>query len=657
MRPRQHAQRSAYRRQAPPRVVALTILMTVIAGMVGPPMPSHAQVTQPAAPPGGPTSPAAPSRPAAPASVDTASYDLDARWDAATNQIHGTATITYRNHSADTLGEVWLKLYLNAFRDENTLWMREASGAHRGSDYDPRQPGWIRLERLQLLDTGEDVLPPHVDPSATVLQVPLPTARAVEPGATIRFAVAWTSQLPRVFARTGVADDFVMAGQWYPKLAVYDRGVWDTEPWHANAEFFADFGSYTLALTVPAHYVTGATGTRDSAILNADGTSTVRYWAESVSDMAWTAWPGYRTVTKVVEAAGRTVELELLAPRSMSTSVEPRYFNTAHQALDLLGRWFGPYPWPKLTLVVPPSEASGAGGMEYPMFVTLAQPIPAPFGLEQGIRGVEVVTVHEIAHEWVPFQIATNEGREAWLDEGFADYATTRVLGTIYPPDRSLVDVGPVKLGYETLHRTQYLMAAMKQPLTRPSWEYEDFVAYGTTVYSKGALVLLTLERTIGEEQFLAAMQRYFDRWRWRHPTTADLQRSLESDVGSSLDWFFGPLVYGTGVVEYRVAEADARRAAVERPGDVAFPVPIALSYADGGADRERWSGDGARIVVQAPGAGLERIQIDPDQTIRIEPNMLDNGRDVSPSPLPLATVAARLIGLVQAALVAGMLG
>src|SRR5262249_5752834 len=157
---------------------------------------------------------------------------------------------------------------------------------------------------------------PTIDPEATVLRVPLPAARAIQPGETIRFEVAWTSQLPRVFARIGVAGDFVMAGQWYPKLAVYDRGAWDAEPWHANSEVFADFGPYTLALTVPSSYVTGATGTRQSTVLNPDSTTTVTYWADSVSDLAWTAWPGYRLATTVLEAAGHPVELELLAPRS-----------------------------------------------------------------------------------------------------------------------------------------------------------------------------------------------------------------------------------------------------------------------------------------------------------------------------------------------------
>jgi hypothetical protein len=593
----------------------------------------------------------------APASVDTASYDLDARWDAATNQIHGSTTITYRNGSPDALDELWLKLYLNAFHDQDTLWMRESSGEHRGSDYDPSQPGWIRLERLALLDTGEDVLPSSIDPTATVLQVPLPAARAVGPGETVRLAATWTSQLPRVFARTGVAGQFVMAGQWYPKLAVYDRGAWATEPWHSNAEFFADFGSYTLDLTVPSNYATGATGTRQATVSNGDGTVTVSYWANSVSDVAWTAWPEYRLATRVVEAAGHLVELELLAPRTMSDGADARLFDTAETTLDLLGRWFGPYPWPKLTLVVPPTDASGAGGMEYPMLVTLAQPIPMPFGLDRGIRGVEVVTAHEIAHQWAPMQLASNEGREAWLDEGFADYATTRVLATIYPPDRSLLDLGPAKMGYEAVQRAQYLAAGVGQPLARPSWEYDGFLQYGATVYSKGTMTFLTLERLYGEERFLTALRQHFDRWRWRHPTTQDLQASLEAGLSTDLDWFFRPVVFGTGTVEYRTADVSPSGAEIERRGDVAFPVQIGIRSADGTTRSERWDAATTRTDVEAGPSPISRVQVDPDDVIRVEANVLDNGRDVSASPAPLLTLAARWLALLQSGLIASLPG
>jgi hypothetical protein len=607
------------------------------------------------------TAPAPPNNPALAASrqadVDIASYDLEARWDPATNQIAGTATITYRNDTGDTLPEIWLKLYLNAFRDAQTQWMRESEGSHRGTSFDPDRPGWITLERVRLVDTGEDVLPASIDPAATVLRVPLPAARAIAPGQSLRLDVAWTSQLPRVFARTGVAGDFVMAGQWYPKLAVYDRGAWDTEPWHAASEFFADFGAYTLALTVPSSYVIGATGTRDGTVNNADGTTTHRFWANSVSDVAWTAWPEYRVATKPVQAAGQTVELELLAPRSLNTGQDERFFVAAQRALDHLGTWFGPYPWPKLTLVVPPSAADGAGGMEYPMLVTLTEPNPAPFGLERGVREVEVVTIHEIAHQWAPLQVATNEGREAWLDEGFADYATMRVLAQMYPPDRTFLDLGPLHLGYEGIQRSQYVVESVGEPLTTPSWEYDSFLTYASAVYSKGSLTFLSLERTVGEERFLAAMRGYFDQWRWRHPTTADLQQSLETGTGSALGWFFEPLVFGTGTVEYRVSAVTARRATIERVGNVQYPVVVALTYADGRTERITWDDAGPTLTIDESDGNLRRVQVDPDDAILLEANMLDNGREAQPSPVPLLAIAARLLGLVQAALLAGVVG
>jgi hypothetical protein len=249
------------------------------------------------------------------AQTDIASYDIEARLDPATHRIVGAATIVYRNPSPDTLGELWFKLYLNAFRSPDTLWMRE-SGTGRRQGFPAEDAGWVRLERLALADTGEDLLPTGAAGAETVLRVALP--RPLGPGETLRLVVGWTGQLPRIVARTGYVDDFVMAGQWYPKLAVYDRGAWDSEPWHANAEFFADFGTYNLTLTVPRAYVTAASGVRGETTENADGTTTARYRAERVSDIAWTAWPGYRTATRSVEAAGQRVELELLTPAGLA---------------------------------------------------------------------------------------------------------------------------------------------------------------------------------------------------------------------------------------------------------------------------------------------------------------------------------------------------
>jgi aminopeptidase N len=296
--------------------------------------------------------------------------------------------------------------------------------------------------------------------------------------------------------------------------------------------------------------------------------------------------------------------------------------------------------------------------MEYPSFVTLGLPNQAPFGLGEGIRELEIVTVHEIAHQWAPLQAASDEAREAWLDEGFADYATTKALGILYDASSSVLNIGPIDLGYGALHRFQFVAAAADQPLARPSWEYPDFVAYGATVYSKGAMALRTLEGVLGEERFLAAMRGYFDAWRWRHPTTADLQAALEGETGERLDWFFRPLVYGRGLVEYRVARADERGATIERRGDVAFPVTVRLTYADGRVEERTWDGASERLDLPAQGGALARVQVDPDHRIALELNKADNGLVVDSSPAPALALGARLLAAVQAGLqLLGMLG
>ena len=599
---------------------------------------------------GVPTTPAAAQAPGVPAGPQTnvASYQIEVSLDPATKQLHGSERITYRNPSGDTLPELWLRLYLNAFRSPDTQWMREAGGEHRGFSADA--PGWVRLEAMTLAGAGVPLeLPGGGDVEDTIVRVPLPAP--LGPGQTLEFDVRWTAQLPRVFARTGYAGDFVMAGQWYPKLAVYDRGRWDTEPWHANAEFFADFGNYDLALTVPTGYVTGASGVRLGEADNGDGTKTVRYRAERVTDVAWTAWPQFRAVEREVQAAGSSVQVELLLPPAEEGNAE-RHLAAIQAALDAYGSWYGTYPWPKLTVVVPPPEAGGAGGMEYPTLVTTGSNWlgeGTPSGADQSVRGLEIVTIHEIAHEWFPMQVQSNEAAEAWLDEGFADYMTTRLLARLYGEGRDVIDLPFVQLGYEEMQRAQMAsLGVADEPLVQAAWQFDDMATYGATVYGKGSLTLGSLEGLLGEERFTAALRHYADRWRWRHPTTADLQASLEEATGEDLGWFFAAFVYGRQIVDYRVASLEPSLAVIERRGEAPYPVDVELGFADGTTQRERWDGASGRLELDGDGRTIARVAVDPGEDIALEVSRLDNTRVLHADPATSLSLAARWLALAQ---------
>jgi aminopeptidase N len=532
--------------------------------------------------------------------------------------------------------------------------MREAGADFRGQNFDPAHPGWIRVEELTLADTGA-LLPllSGVDltaaqapsPEETVVRVPLP--EPLPPSGALRLDVRWTAQLPRVFARTGFAGDFFMAGQWYPKLSVHDRGRWDTEPWHANAEFFADFGSYDLALTVPGQYVTGASGVRQGESANGDGTKTVRYRAERVTDIAWTAWPDFQIFNRDIQAAGATQQVEILLPPDEAGTAE-WHFMAAAAALDAYGRWYGPYPWPKLTVVVPPPGAGGAGGMEYPTLVTTGRSLDLPLGLESGIHELAIVTAHEIAHQWFPMQVQSNEAAEPWLDEGFADYLTIRVLGRMYGSDQSLLSLPFLRLGYEDVQRSAYIAVAPRQPLAQPAWKLPTPSLYAATMYGKGSIALLSLERTLGDERFTAALRAYADRWRWRHPTTADLQASLEEATGERLDWFFSSFVYGGKVIDYRVAAMDDARIVVERRGGVGYPVEVRLTLADGTSRTEHWDGVAERLELDGGGRPIAAVAIDPAQHVALQLSRLNDARVEQPDLMAPLEVANRWLDAVQ---------
>lgn len=577
---------------------------------------------------------------------DVASYQIHVELDPTSKQLKGTERLSFSNPSPDTLNEVWLRLYLNAFRSQDTPWMREAAGGHRGFAADA--PGWIRLDRLSLGD-GEQLPVPEEAATETIVRLPLPVP--LGPGQVLSLDIEWTAQLPAVFARTGFADDFVMAGQWYPKLAVYDRGRWDAEEWHANSEFFADFGNYDLAITVPRDHVTGASGVRVDEAESSDGKKTVRYRAERVTDVAWTAWPGYLVHDRAVNAAGTTTQVELLVPPAEEGNVE-RHFAAITAALDSIGTWYGAYPWPKLTVVVPPDNAGGAGGMEYPTLVTTGgsgvPPETLPW-LEHGIRVLEAVTIHEIAHQWFPMQVQSNEATEAWLDEGFADYLTTRVLGRLYAGDRSYTDLGVVRIGYENQQRgVLALTDAVNEPLAQPAWQLQGFNTYAATVYAKGSLALLSLERLVGEEEFTRALRHYTDLWRWRHPTSGDLQAALEESTGDDFEWFVQAFVFGDDVVDFAVVDLGQDGVAVVREGDAPYPVDVLVRYADGSSQTLRLEPNEERLDLREAGRSVVSVSVDPEERVALEIDRLDNSRALAPDLGATLSLSARWLALVQ---------
>jgi len=578
-----------------------------------------------------------------------ASYQIQVTLDPAAKTLRGHEVLTYLNASKDALPVLPFHLYLNAFRASTTTFLSESGGASiSGGRFDPDHPGWIEVDAARILG-GAD-LPQAFNDDRTVMTLTLPSP--LLPGATTRIEFDFSAQLPRVFARTGFWDnDFFMVGQWFPKIAAYDDLGWHSWSFHANAEFFADFGAYDVDITVPKNFMVGATGmlTRSQ---DQGQVKTEAYHAEDVIDFAWTASPHYKIATR----RSGDVDITLLYQPENQQYVE-RYLKATEQALEAYGEWYYPYPYPRITVVDPPSAASGASGMEYPMFVTGgvgALGIPEIPG--STLREAEVVVLHEMGHEWFYATLATNEAEEPWLDEGFTDFSTVEAATRYYGSKTSMIDAGGAGLGYGDMRRLEYLVMP-RVPTYGKAWEF-DTLEYGVAAYSKPDVVLSTLKNILGADTFDRAMKTYALRYRFKHPRTEDFIAVAQEVSGQDLKWFFDQAVYGRGILDNAVESANTRRAeggayhsevVLARKGEVKFPVDVLMAFGDGTTQRQVWDGQAvSQTLVFDTHAPLAFAAVDPDHKFTMEVNTVDDSLTVQPEVGPLARFASRWLFWMQ---------
>ena len=533
-------------------------------------------------------------------------YRIEVTLDPATKILKGRERLTWRNPSDDAVPELRFHMYLNAFKNGRSTFMRESGGQLRGdrAGHKPEDWGWIDVSSMKTSGGVElragarfvqpDALPGLADlDDETVLAVPLPSP--VPPRGEITLDIAFEARLPKIFARTGFVRDYFLVGQWYPKLGVYETagmrgrkaGGWNCHTFHGNSEFYADFGNFDVSITLPSRFVVGATGRR-IAESRAGGSATYRYVQENVHDFAWTADPRFRVVDFRFDpprdvpagwAALASKELGMseaaiaLKPVTVRLLLQPdhgagreRYIRSTKEALSYYGLWFGAYPYETLTIVDPPDDGTGSEGMEYPTFVTggLAESVLTRWPLSK-VRGIEVVTIHEIGHQWWYGMVGSNEFEESWLDEGLNDDAEARAMELAYG-GRDLIQL-PGGIGLDSISYRHGLYARLPNldPIVRGcAWCYASGQSYGVNSYMKVGLFMAQLKNDLGAETFARAQRAFFDEWSFRHPSTADFFRTFERVSGKDLSTYRNHLIYGTARLDWQVVSAKTLRVRAE---------------------------------------------------------------------------------------------
>jgi len=462
-----------------------------------------------------------------PLSTRVVAYTIDAHLDTDKKSLDATETITYKNLTGQSLTTVPFHLYLNAFRPESTF-TREThfeGGTEKDNDYPPEKLGSITISHIDADGYGDLTSAMHFiapdDGNAedhTVAEIALPHPLA--PNDSITFRLAFHDQFPLSVARNGYKRDFIMGGQWYPKPGVFWHGAWNCHQYHATTEFFSDFATFNVSLTLPRRYIVGASGVPTGEFVNPNGTKTLSFYGEDIGDFAWAASPHFTVTDGTYLSSLGQVKIHVLA-LAAHPKAGPRYLDIIQKTMAQFDHRYGPYPY-KIITVIDPEPDSEIGGMEYPTLVT------GDTGWYDPTHITEITAEHEFGHQYWYGMVATNEFEDAWLDEGINSYTEVKVLAAILGPNTSVFDRSYANGGDYELQRLQYMFKPDYDPVTNWAFKFRDSTSYGCITYGKSATLLATLEGIIGRDTMDEAMRTYFLRYRFTHPTTEDFLRTIE---------------------------------------------------------------------------------------------------------------------------------
>jgi peptidase M1-like protein len=580
-----------------------------------------------------------------------ASYTLSAKLDAVEHRVSAHGSILFVNYTEHALNELYFHLYMNAFKNDESLFLRSPFGAGRSGQHGDKW-GYIDIKRLYARESASELWPGHSpkspgdDDDETDVRVPLPTPLGA--GQSLTLDVEFAVKLPQIVERTGYAENYHFVAQWFPKLAqLLPDGQFNHFAFHPQSEFAADFGAYDVTLDVPAGDVVGATGSCRPAPAP-PGRRALRCLADDVHDFAWTSWASFRESRERVGS----VDVRVLVPpgHERNAAIE---LDTVRFGLQNFGARFGQYPYPTLTVVHPPEAAADSGGMEYPTLITTGGPWYTPWS---GARAIEAVTIHELGHQWFYGLFASDEHRFPFLDEGLNSYAEHSALAARYGAGSAFSGFG-LQISNEALSRAIAAARGADEPIAQGAGDFFSFRSLGAIVYSRTACVMSTLERVYGKPNLDLALQDYASIARFRAPEPEQLLDAVRGRLGDAAARNLERALFGRASVDYLVrdlqsAESDPHagvfdeasgrrtiprsevrpaaryvgRAVVLRHGALELPVQIELRLEDGRRELRSWNGEGTRYIVSYEGSSrLVGVTVDPEHRVLLDDDLTNN--------------------------------
>jgi leukotriene-A4 hydrolase len=242
----------------------------------------------------------------------------------------------------------------------------------------------------------------------------------------------------------------------------------------------------------------------------------------------------------LIALAAGDLDFRALGPRS-GVYAEPSVVDRAayefadtEAMIAAVEELYGPYRWGRYDLLVlPPSFPFG--GMENPR-LTFATPT-----ILAGDRSLVSLVAHELAHSWSGNLVTNATWSDFWLNEGFTVYVERRILEKLYGGEREAMEA---VLGRRELDREMAGLPEAGRVLHLELQGRDPDDGCTLVPYEKGALMLRTIEHSVGRERFDAFLRGYFDRFAFRSITTEEFLEYMRRELPNPVpveEWIYRP--------------------------------------------------------------------------------------------------------------------
>ena len=580
-------------------------------------------------------------------------YKIQVTLDDENHSLYADEEFQYINNSPDTLKELYIHLWPNAYKDRNSALAKQSYKNGNDELYygKPENRGWIDSLDFKIDDRSVSYSLYEDQPDIALIYLENPLV----PGDTIHVSTPFRVKIPSGrISRLGHIDQSYQMTQWYPKPAVYDKNGWNPMPYLNQGEFYSEFGSFDVLITLPANYVVGATGDlqTDSEkrfmnelaertkknivdIVNeaekdkktpfppsSEQMKTIRFTQNQVHDFAWFADKRYAVLKGEVKLPHTS---RLVTSWAMFVPQNAKLWQHAIEYLNdgtfYYSKWNGDYPYNQVTAV--DGTISAGGGMEYPNVTVI--------GNSSSKEELEIVIVHEVGHNWFYGILGSNERVHGWMDEGINTLNEVRYIQTKYPGNTRLSDMvlnGRFHLNELDYHDMGDLMyrivqiTGYDQPIETHSKQFSP-ANYGIVMYQKTGLVFHYLKDYLGDKEFDRVMHIYFDQWKFKHPQPEDLRVLFEIETAKDLSWLFTDLIQTTKHVDYKIQSVKKSKddkelnVRVKNVGQVNGPIEINVFDRNGEMVESKWI---------EPGEQETTIETDRNSISKV---IIDEGKDI----------------------------